>query len=764
MNSGQSRGVSGIVGVVAALGLIAGACTSNSEDGAASDDTSDPSGTAELTVETISTRPDMVTGGDVVIAVSGGDISEGSNSEGSNSEDRVDPDPSLVDEVTVDGGAVEVELSSDGGRLTGLVEGLPEGESTIEVSSGGRSASVEVTNHSDQGPVFSGEPLPMVTCTTDRYGMAPSEPPECAADPVVRYAYVNPDGLQVFVEDPLDPESIPDDALTVEIDGSAQPALLRVESRVLDRGVATITTLAGASQVGAGVGGDWDFEHWNGRLVYRFGGGCGTTYSQGFNFFEAPSMDLLADGYAFATNTLNTFQVQCQDIVSAEAAMITKEYFAEAYGVPEVTIGEGGSGGAIQQFLVAQNYPGILDAIAPTSPFPDAMSIAPGVIDCALLGNYYSSEAGSELTAEQRRAVNGHLSGLTCTLWEQTFVPVADPARCGFGDAAGGVVRTLPGLSEGLPTVPSGEAYDPETNPGGLRCTMQDSYPQVFDTDPETGFAERPVDNTGVQYGLGALNGGAIDAEQFLTLNESIGGLDLDANPVPERMDADPATIERLYETGRITSGGPLLDIPIIVTNTYTDPDGDIHDRFRMFSLNERLLTEDGEQAPGYVMWTKPAPEDGSITQQLAGSGGSGVLATRLLDEWATALAADDSGDPVAERLAATRPEEAVNKCFDLDGTVVESGPGVYEKPGPCTDEYPVGDDPRTAAGAPLANDVIKCSLQSVDEAIAGGEYEVEFSAAQVERLEAIFPEGVCDWSVPGVGQVPLGDSWLRFD
>ncbi|MEZ5269279.1 MAG: DUF6351 family protein [Microthrixaceae bacterium] len=108
----------------------------------------------------------------------------------------------------------------------------------------------------------------------------------------------------------------------------------------------------------------------------------------------------------------------------------------------------------------------------------------------------------------------------------------------------------------------------------------------------------------------------------------------------------------------------------------------------------------------------------------------------------------------MAERLAATRPEEAVNKCFDLEGTVVESGPGVYEKPGPCTDDYPVGDDPRTAAGAPLANDVIKCSLQSVDEAIAAGEYEVEFSAAQVERLEAIFPEGVCDWSVP---------AWARF-
>ncbi|MCZ7628704.1 MAG: DUF6351 family protein [Microthrixaceae bacterium] len=223
-------------------------------------------------------------------------------------------------------------------------------------------------------------------------------------------------------------------------------------------------------------------------------------------------------------------------------------------------------------------------------------------------GEYYRSDSGKALSPQQRTAINGHLSGLTCVMWEQTFVPVADPARCGFGDAAGAVLTSLPGLSEGLPTVPEDQAYDPETNPDGLRCTMQDSYPQVFDKDPETGFAERPIDNTGVQYGLEALNDGVIDVEEFLDLNEGVGGMDLDANPIPERMVAEADTIERLYETGRITSGGPLLEIPVIVTNTYTDPEGDIHDRFRMFSMNERLMGEDGEQAPGYVMWTRPSP------------------------------------------------------------------------------------------------------------------------------------------------------------
>lgn len=729
--------------VLIVLALVGSACTdSGSAEGSSSGEGSNGDADPELQIEVVSTRADMVTGGDALLQV----------------------DADQVDSVTVDGEAVDVDFQPVDGASLGLVEGLPDGESTVAVSAAQKTAEIEVVNHPVNGPVFSGERLPMVTCTTDRYGLAEADPPECEAEPVVRLAYLDDEGTMQFLEGTnVDTGTIPDGAATVEIDGVEQPALLRVESRVIDRGVATITTLANASEPGAGLDGSWDSDHWNGRLVYRFGGGCGTTYSQGFNFFDAPSVELLADGYAFATNTLNTFQVQCQDIVSAEAAMMTKEYFAENYGMPEVTIGEGGSGGAIQQFLIAQNYPGILDAIAPTSPFPDAMSIAPGVIDCALLGNYYQTDAGSGLSPQQRRAINGHLSGLTCTLWEQTFVPVADPARCGFGDAAGGAVRSLPGLSEGLPTVPEDQAYDPETNPDGLRCTMQDTYPQVFDTDPVTGFAERPVDNTGVQYGLKALNEGVIDVDEFLDLNEAIGGMDLDANFMPERMQADPATIERLYETGRITSGGPLLEIPVIVTNTYTDSEGDIHDRFRMFSMNERLMGDDGEQAPGYVMWTRPSPEDDSLTEQLAGAGRSGVPATRLLDQWATALAADDSGDPIAQKLAAARPEGAVNTCFDLEGEVVASGGDIYDDPGPCTDPYPVGDDPRTAAGAPLADDVIKCTLQSVDDAIGGGTYEVDLTDAQVERLRAVFGAGVCDWRVPGVGQVPLGDPWQTF-
>jgi hypothetical protein len=229
-------------------------------------------------------------------------------------------------------------------------------------------------------------------------------------------------------------------------------------------------------------------------------------------------------------------------------------------------------------------------------------------------------------------------------------------------------------------------------------------------------------------------------------------------------MEASEGSLERLYRTGRVVEGGPLLDIPVIATNIYTDDQGDIHDRIRMFSLDARLRDADGNQAPGFVMWTRPPPPEGDLTEQLSGAIEVSSSVVRLLDEWATALAAEGDDGSAAERLEATRPAEAVNTCFDVGGAVVDSGPDVYEGSGPCTDPYPVGDDPRTAAGAPLRNDIGKCRLQGVDEAVEAGVYEIDLTEDQVARIRSVFPDGVCDWTVPGVGQVDLGEPWQVFD
>ena len=57
---------------------------------------------------------------------------------------------------------------------------------------------------------------------------------------------------------------------------------------------------------------------------------------------------------------------------------------------------------------------------------------------------------------------------------------------------------------------------------------------------------------------------------------------------------------------------------------------------------------------------------------------------------------------------------------------------------------------PRQVAGGPRAEDVLKCQLKPLLRAdYAAG----TFTDPQWARLQAVFTDGVCDWSKPGVGQ-----------
>ena len=102
-----------------------------------------------------------------------------------------------------------------------------------------------------------------------------------------------------------------------------------------------------------------------------FGGGCGTNYTQGTNQATGALFDpALSRGFAHMISTQNVMQQHCNDHLSGEALMMIKEHFIERYGVPAWTMGFGGSGGAIQQLLIAQNFPGLLDGILPSLTFP----------------------------------------------------------------------------------------------------------------------------------------------------------------------------------------------------------------------------------------------------------------------------------------------------------------------------------------------------------------------------------------------------------
>ena len=76
---------------------------------------------------------------------------------------------------------------------------------------------------------------------------------------------------------------------------------------------------------------------------------------------------------------------------------------------------------------------------------------------------------------------------------------------------------------------------------------------------------EQTGDNVGIQYGLKALLKGVITAEEFVTLNERVGGVDADSNrtasgahvPIPRRWPI-------ACRAGIVASGKDLGELPII--------------------------------------------------------------------------------------------------------------------------------------------------------------------------------------------------------
>jgi hypothetical protein len=119
---------------------------------------------------------------------------------------------------------------------------------------------------------------------------------------------------------------------------------------------------------------------------------------------------------------------------------------------------------------------------------------------------------------------------------------------------------------------------------------------------------------------------------------------------------------------------------------------------------------------------------------------------------------AADPAPLTSDKVVKHKPAEAVDTCWDASGTKIVE-PASFDARNKCNAIFPVHSEPRLVAGAPLANDIMKCQLKPVSFA----DYKVSFSDAQKSRLKAIFPEGVCDWSKPGVSQVPIKGTYQRY-
>jgi hypothetical protein len=135
--------------------------------------------------------------------------------------------------------------------------------------------------------------------------------------------------------------------------------------------------------------------------------------------------------------------------------------------------------------------------------------------------------------------------------------------------------------------------------------------------------------------------------------------------------------------------------------------------------------------------------------------------AFRMMDAWLTALKADTSSASEIEKVRRAKPADLTDACwtrYPERAKIVEEQMDADHPETRCQQLYPSGSFARGVAGQSIRSDIIKCQLKPIDAA----DYAVTFTDDEAERLRAIFPEGVCDWSKPGVSQTrPLGP-WYR--
>ena len=624
-------------------------------------------------------------------------------------------------------------------RVRGLISGMIVGENTLSafIKTSGKSsnaqASLKVTNYPITGPILSGPHLTPYECRTVESGLGQPLDANCSAAQKIEYFYRASNNTFKPLTEPTGPR--PSDLMnTTTNDGKTVPYIVRVDSGTINRSIYRIAILDDPQPSEAKE--QWrPGSGWNRKMAVSFGGGAGTQYNQGTNQATgALNHVYLSRGFAFAISTELVNQQHGNAVLQGETLMMLKEYFIESYGVPKWTVGFGGSGGAIQQLVITQIYPGLLDGLQPSLSFPDSSL---HTADCGLLQNFWRAADPAVWTNAKKAAVDGYTSG-TCLAWERSFVPVltATNARgCALNDAS--------------------KIYDPVKNPKGARCTMQEMRANIYGRDPKTGFARKPQDNVGWQYGLAGVNEGAISVDEFLDLNEKIGGNDIDGNFIPQRSVGDPIALRAIYESGLINSGGGgLANVPILHSRPYTDAIGDIHDRERDFTIRARLQKANG-RSDNQVIWVGPARERNQASQ--AGSVDLASLSLDTMNKWLDGITADPTPLSTA-KVVRHKPAEAVDACWDQAGKKI-SETATFDRKGTCNTLYPVHSEPRLRAGAPLTNDINKCQLKPIDYA----DYKVSFTDAQKTRMAAIFPAGVCDFSKPGVEQVPLKGTYRRY-
>ena len=103
------------------------------------------------------------------------------------------------------------------------------------------------------------------------------------------------------------------------------------------------------------------------------------------------------------------------------------------------------------------------------------------------------------------------------------------------------------------------------------------------------------------------------------------------------------------------------------------------------------------------------------------------------------------------KQVIAAKPAAAHDLCY-LTGDTNFTTPVTDMAVCDADPRLPKHASPRQVADGSITEDILKCHLKRIDTA----DYlPVVFNAMQLQRLYAAFPDGVCDWNRPGVGQRP---------
>ena len=204
-----------------------------------------------------------------------------------------------------------------------------------------------------------------------------------------------------------------------------------------------------------------------------------------------------------------------------------------------------------------------------------------------------------------------------------------------------------------------------------------------------------------------------------------------------------------MYRSGLITYGRELGKYPII--DARTNDNHEMHNNSEWIFTRNRLLRTNGNAA-NEIHWWQPlttAPTGNTSRPSAA----IALKAFNLMDQWLSAIAADNSALSHEAKVARNRPAAARDACT-INDQEYDWTPGSI-----CDMQFTYTGLTRMVAGGPDTDDVLKCQLKPLNRA----DYNVTFTDAQWTRLQQTFPQGVCDFSQPGVAQQPPTAPWLDF-